>query len=147
LQASLKYHATHLILLKAHLTLGLKNVLSPILLGSITVKICHLAVFPAFQIDARNIGASRSSGSVDKTRDISKITNRSSGEEKPSGLTANNSWEKPKMKKRRSVIKTDASSTASLTRSVDGDREKKQEVVPKLGGDARPKVTAPHSSR
>jgi hypothetical protein len=98
-------------------------------------------------MDARDIGASRSSGSVDKTRDISKINIRSSGEENPSGLTADNSWEKPKMKKRRSIIKTDASSTAGLTRPVDGDRERKQEVVPKLGGDARPKVTAPHSSR
>lgn len=95
-----------------------------------------------FQMDARNIGASRSSGSVDKTKDISKINNRSSGEEKPPGLTANNSWEKPKMKKKRS-----ASNSVGPIRLVDGDRERKQEVLPKLVGDARPKVTVPHSSR
>lgn len=107
--------------------------------------ITHLFSIPS-QIDARNIGTSRSSGSVDKTRDISKINNKISGEEKPSGLAAN-SWEKPKLKKRRSVIKTDASNSVGLARSVDGDRERKQELLPKIGGDSRPKVTGTHSSR
>lgn len=108
--------------------------------------ITHLFSIPS-QMDARNIGTSRSLGSVDKTRDISKINNKSSGEEKPSGFAANNSWEKPKLKKRRSGIKTDASNSVGLARSVDGDRERKQELLPKIGGDSRPKLTGTHSSR
>ncbi|KAJ3687611.1 hypothetical protein LUZ61_016775 [Rhynchospora tenuis] len=99
------------------------------------------------EMDTRNLGATRSSASIDKTRDVSKITSRSSGEEKAQELAANNSWEKPKLKKKRSVIKTDASTSVGPARSLDRDRERKQEAPPRLGGDGRAKVTGPSSSR
>ncbi|XP_072984829.1 uncharacterized protein [Typha latifolia] len=103
------------------------------------------------EMDARAGGVVRPPGPIDRDRDVAKLASGGStvSEEKYRGVATNiDGWEKPKMKKKRSVIKSDVSTGAVLTRSIDGDREPKQGNQQKLySDDARPRVISSHLSR
>lgn len=51
------------------------------------------------------------------------------------------------VKRKRSAIKSDASTSADLTRSAEADREVKRGMQQKLGSDARPRVASVHGFR
>jgi len=92
-------------------------------------------------MDARPNSVARSSGSMD--RDVFKLANSGAtpSEEKSRPLaTAVDAWEKSKMKKKRSVIKSDASGNAVSARPHDGDRELKRGMQQKLITEARPRL-------
>ncbi|XP_042488480.1 uncharacterized protein LOC122068667 isoform X2 [Macadamia integrifolia] len=56
-------------------------------------------------------------------------------------------WEKSKMRKKRSGIKSDASTGTVTTKHVDGDRESKWTLQQRLLLDARPKLSNAHGFR
>ncbi|KAL6865065.1 hypothetical protein ACP4OV_016216 [Aristida adscensionis] len=101
------------------------------------------------EMDARMIGPSRGQGPTDRISDPSKATNGGSAvpEEKIRGLaTSIDGWEKPKMKKKRSAIKADMSSTGA-SRTADLDRESKQGMQHKFSTDGRPRMASSPSFR
>ncbi|KAM0953197.1 hypothetical protein DsansV1_C02g0021501 [Dioscorea sansibarensis] len=102
------------------------------------------------RMDARANGIARSSGLSDKDKEIYKLVNGGStpSEEKVRALTSSvEGWEKPKLKKKRSVIKSDVSASAVITRPLDSDREPKRGTQQKLGNDARPRLSNTHGFR
>lgn len=104
----------------------------------------------AGRIDGRANGTARPSVPVDRDKDIYKHVNGSTtppeerGRALPTGVDG---WEKSKMKKKRSVIKSDTSVTASLDRSVEGDREPKPAMQQKLTSHVRPRLNNTHGLR
>ncbi|KAL6630973.1 hypothetical protein ACP70R_028313 [Stipagrostis hirtigluma subsp. patula] len=101
------------------------------------------------EMDARSTGPSRGQGPIDRSSDPSKATIGGSAvpEEKIRGLaTTIDGWEKPKMKKKRSAIKTDMSSAAA-SRTADVDRESKQSLQHKFSNDGRPRMASSPSFR
>ncbi|XP_010920810.2 LOW QUALITY PROTEIN: uncharacterized protein [Elaeis guineensis] len=102
------------------------------------------------QMDVRANGIARPSGPVNKDRDAIKPVNGgvALSEEKGGALTNGvDGWDKSKMKKKRSVIKSDVSTGAVLTRSLDADREPKRGIQQKLGTAARPMTNNVHGFR
>ncbi|KAJ6846856.1 uncharacterized protein M6B38_283615 [Iris pallida] len=102
------------------------------------------------EMDARANSLARQSGNMDKDRDAFKLVNggATQSEEKGRGLpTVVDGWEKSSMKKKRSVIKSDASGSAVLARPHDSDREPKRGMQQKLVTDARPRVNNTHGFR
>lgn len=101
------------------------------------------------EMDARTAGPSRGAGPIDRISDPGKATNSNSAvpEEKIRGLaTSIDSWEKPKMKKKRSAIKADMS-LAGVSRNVDVDRELKQGTQHKFNNDSRVRMSSSTSFR
>ena len=99
-------------------------------------------------MDARTNTTARSSGTMD--RDVFKLGNSGATppEEKSRPLaTAVDAWEKSKMKKKRLVIKSDASGNAVSARPHDGDREPKRGMQQKLIAEARPRLNNAHGFR
>lgn len=104
----------------------------------------------AGRIDARANGTARPSVAIDRDKDVFKHVNGATTppEEKGRALSAGvDGWEKSKMKKKRSVIKSDASATASLDRPAEGDREPRQAMQQKLTSHARPRLNNTHGLR
>jgi hypothetical protein len=99
-------------------------------------------------MDARTTGPSRGPGPIDRIADPGKATNGGSAvpEEKIRGLaTSIDGWEKPKMKKKRSAITADMSSTGA-SRIADTEREMKQGQH-KFNNDGRARMTSSPSFR
>nr|XP_029123956.1 uncharacterized protein LOC105057117 isoform X3 [Elaeis guineensis] len=102
------------------------------------------------RMDVRAHGIARPSAPMNKDRDASILVNdgMALSEEKGQELaTGVDGWEKSKMKKKRSVIKSDVSASAALTRLPDADREPKRGMQQKFGTDARPRVNNAHGFR
>ncbi|GJM88324.1 hypothetical protein PR202_ga04374 [Eleusine coracana subsp. coracana] len=100
------------------------------------------------EMDARTTGPSRGAGPIDRISDSGKATNGGSAvpEEKIRGLaTSIDGWEKPKMKKKRSAIKADMSSSGG-SRAADTDRELKQGQH-KFNNDGRARMASSPSFR
>lgn len=131
----------------AHLSYSLIPCL--ICYACIYILVVFLNLFLIYhQMDARTTGPSRGPGPIDRISDPGKATNGSSAvpEEKVRGLaTSIESWEKPKMKKKRSAIKADMSS-AGVSRTADTDRELKQGQH-KFNNDGRARMASSPSFR
>ncbi|XP_008792765.2 uncharacterized protein LOC103709271 isoform X1 [Phoenix dactylifera] len=102
------------------------------------------------RMDVRANGIARPSGPVNKDRDAIKLVNGGAAlsEEKGRALTSGvDGRDNSKMRKKRSVIKSDVSTGAVLTRSLEADREPKRGIQQKLGIDARPMTNNVHGFR
>lgn len=99
------------------------------------------------EMDARAASMARPSGSME--RDVFKLANSSATppEEKGRPLATAVDWDKSKTKKKRSVIKSDASINAALARPLDGDREVKRGMQQKITNEARPRLNSTHGFR
>ncbi|KAK9102514.1 hypothetical protein Sjap_019768 [Stephania japonica] len=100
------------------------------------------------EMDARANALGRAPGAVDREREVYGLANAVPSEDKDPTLTAGaESWEKSKMKKKRSGIKSDVSTGTMLTRPLDGDWESKQDTQQKLGNDPRSRLSNTHGFR
>ncbi|XP_064994074.1 uncharacterized protein LOC135584287 isoform X6 [Musa acuminata AAA Group] len=91
--------------------------------------------------DARDNSIGRSSGLVDRDKDVTKFANGNSAlpEEKAQVLPCADGLAKSKMKKKRSIVKSDISTSIVLARPPNGDCEPKQRgIQQKLDG--KPKM-------
>nr|XP_009387605.1 PREDICTED: uncharacterized protein LOC103974449 isoform X7 [Musa acuminata subsp. malaccensis] len=91
--------------------------------------------------DARDNSIGRSSGLVDRDKDVTKFANGNSAlpEEKAQVLRCADGLAKSKMKKKRSIVKSDISTSIVLARPPNGDCEPKQRgIQQKLDG--KPKM-------
>ena len=102
------------------------------------------------QADVRPNTPARSSGSVDRDRELLRLPSSNSlqGEDRALPILADG-WEKAKMKKKRSGIKVDAApSTSSLSaKPIDGCREPRQGMHPRSLPDAKARLNDPHGFR
>ncbi|CAI9765948.1 unnamed protein product [Fraxinus pennsylvanica] len=99
-------------------------------------------------VDPRANTPARPTGVMDKDREILRFPNSGviNGEDRTSSLTVDG-WEKSKMKKRRSGIKTDATASSTVMKSADGYRESKQVMQPRLPTDARSRMSDSYGVR
>lgn len=100
-----------------------------------------------FQMDSRSNNLSRPSGSVDRDKDMFRLINGSGAvqsDEKDRVLSTSgvDGWEKSKMRKKRSGIKSDASANSLARPAVDCEREPKRGVQQRLSSDVRLRVNA-----
>lgn len=97
--------------------------------------------------DVRPNTPARSSGSVDRDREVVRLPNGNTihGAERALPIVGDG-WEKAKMKKKRSGIKTDAapSTSSMLSKPIDGTR---QGMHPRSLPDARSRLNDPHDFR
>lgn len=101
-------------------------------------------------MDVRANAISRPSGLPDTGREMFKFVNSgpATSEEKGRALTSEaDESEKPRLKKKRSVIKSDGSGSAVMARALDSDRETKRVMQPKVGTDVRPRLNNTHGFR
>ncbi|KAJ9551270.1 hypothetical protein OSB04_015315 [Centaurea solstitialis] len=100
--------------------------------------------------DVRPNTPARSSGSVDRDREMLRLPSSNSlqSEDRALPIVADG-WEKAKMKKKRSGIKVDGSpSTSSLSaKPIDGCREPRQGMHPRSLPDAKSRLNDPHGFR
>ncbi|XP_061359731.1 uncharacterized protein LOC133303773 isoform X2 [Gastrolobium bilobum] len=93
-------------------------------------------------MDVRPNSSVRPSGTVDKDKEMLRISNSGAvqGEERvlPIGVDG---WEKSKMKKKRSGTKPDGSPSSALTKPVNIFQETKQGMQQRLATDARSKLS------
>ncbi|GFP79433.1 hypothetical protein PHJA_000086800 [Phtheirospermum japonicum] len=90
------------------------------------------------RMDVRANNSTRSSISVDKDRDIVRLSNGSAVQGDDRSLSvAVDGWENSKMKKKRTGIKLDAAASSMMTKTVDGYREPKQGLHLRLPTEAR----------
>lgn len=102
------------------------------------------------RMDVRANAISRPSGLPDTGREMFKFVNSgpATSEEKGRALTSEaDESEKPRLKKKRSVIKSDGSGSAVMARALDSDRETKRVMQPKVGTDVRPRLNNTHGFR
>ncbi|KAK8956210.1 hypothetical protein KSP40_PGU019238 [Platanthera guangdongensis] len=100
-------------------------------------------------MDFQANGTTRTSGPLERDKDMLKAINGAAAQ-----LTENDGafsavpdgWERSKLKKKRSIIKSDTSSSC-LARSQGGEREVKRGMPQKLNTDARPRNNHTHSFR
>ncbi|XP_075081520.1 uncharacterized protein LOC107807078 isoform X3 [Nicotiana tabacum] len=94
--------------------------------------------------DVRANTPTRSAGNMDRDREILRLPNGSTiqGEDRTSSIAVEG-WEKSRMKKKRSGIKPDATGSI-ITKPIDGHREPKQGVQPRLPSDSRSRFTDTH---
>lgn len=100
-------------------------------------------------MDVQAHGTSRTSGPLERDKDILKSTNGSAalGDENDRAFsTVIDGWESSRMKKKRSIIKPDVSASLGLVKPQ-CDRETKRGMQQKLGIDARPKHNYSHNFR
>lgn len=97
------------------------------------------------RVDARANTLPRPSGSADRDREVLKIPSSSAvqSEDRPSPLGVDG-WEKSKMKKKRSGIKPDVAASSAAAKPVDGPRDFKQGMQPRLLADARSRLSDSH---
>lgn len=90
----------------------------------------------------------RPTGVVDKDREILRFPNSAviNGEDRTSSLTIDG-WEKSKMKKKRTGIKTDATASSTVMKPADSYRESKQIMQPRLPTDARSRMNDSYGAR
>ncbi|XP_010247367.1 PREDICTED: uncharacterized protein LOC104590397 isoform X2 [Nelumbo nucifera] len=95
-------------------------------------------------VDANTLGVP--SGAMDRDREMFRAANCSAvpSEEKGQALAIGvDGWEKPKMRKKRSGIKSDVCASTMLTRPLDGDRESKCGMQQRHVTDARTRLIRP----
>lgn len=92
-------------------------------------------------MDVRNNPPVRPSGAADRERDALRLANSGAvpGEDRSLSIGVDG-WEKSKMKKKRSVIKPDASSSSQSTKPVDSYDEVKQQLQQRPVSDARSRI-------
>lgn len=93
-------------------------------------------------MDVRTNSLVRSSGTVDREKDILRIANNGTvqGDERTFPI-GGDGWEKSKMKKKRSGIKPDGSPSSTLTKPVNIFQETKQGMQQRLATDGRSKLS------
>ncbi|XP_011093773.1 uncharacterized protein LOC105173644 isoform X2 [Sesamum indicum] len=98
--------------------------------------------------DIRANNPARPSGSVDKDRDVVRLSNNGAvqGEDRTLSVAVDG-WENSKMKKKRTGIKLDVAASLMATKPVDGYRESKQGMHPRLPNEARSRLTDLHGFR
>ncbi|CAN4096749.1 unnamed protein product [Withania somnifera] len=91
--------------------------------------------------DVRANTPTRTAGTIDRDRESLRFPNGSTiqGEDHTPSVAVEG-WEKLRMKKKRSGIKTDATSSM-MAKPIDGPREPKQGVQPRLPSDSRSRFT------
>ncbi|XP_010262016.1 PREDICTED: uncharacterized protein LOC104600644 isoform X2 [Nelumbo nucifera] len=90
------------------------------------------------------------SGVMDRDREMVRVANSGAvqSEEKDRALSIGmDGWERSKMKKKRSGIKSDVSSSTMSTRPLEGDRESKRAMQQRHGTDARSRMNIAHGFR
>ncbi|XP_056843111.1 uncharacterized protein LOC108812731 isoform X2 [Raphanus sativus] len=95
---------------------------------------------PLDKMDVRSNSIVRQSAAVDRDKEITRLANHNAlqGEDRTSlGIDG---WEKSKMKKKRSGIKTDCPPNLSSSKVVDGYRDLNQATQQKSMGDTRPRL-------
>ncbi|KAK4396886.1 hypothetical protein Sango_1525200 [Sesamum angolense] len=98
--------------------------------------------------DIRANNPARPSGSVDKDRDVVRLSNSGAvqGEDRTLSVAVDG-WENSKMKKKRTGIKLDVAASLMATKPVDGYREPKQGMHPRVPNEARSRLTDLHGLR
>jgi len=93
-------------------------------------------------MDVRTNSLVRSSGTVDREKDILRLANNGTvhGEERIFPIVGDG-WEKSKTKKKRSGIKPDGSSSTTSAKPVNNFQETKQGMQQRLATDARSKLS------
>lgn len=99
-------------------------------------------------MDARANNPTRPPGTVDKDRDVVRLSNSSAvqGEDRTLSIAVDG-WENAKMKKKRTGIKLDVAASSVTTKPVDGYREPKQGMHPRLPPEARSRLADAHGFR
>ncbi|XP_052199332.1 uncharacterized protein LOC127806225 isoform X3 [Diospyros lotus] len=98
--------------------------------------------------DVRANTPARPSGNVDRDREVLRIPSSVAAQCEDRPLSINvDGWERSKMKKKRSVIKPDVSPSTVAAKPVDGYRETKQGMQPRLLTDARSRLNDSHGFR
>ncbi|ESW26618.1 hypothetical protein PHAVU_003G134300 [Phaseolus vulgaris] len=94
------------------------------------------------RMDVRTNSLVRPSGTVDRDKEKSRITNNGvvQSEERTLPIVGDG-WEKSKMKKKRSCIKLDGSPSTTLTKPVNTFQETKQGMQQRLVTDSRSKLS------
>ena len=92
-------------------------------------------------MDVRGNAPVRPSGAADRERDALRLANSCGvpGEDRSLSIGVDG-WEKSKMKKRRSGIKSDVSSSSQSTKPVDSYDEVKQQLQQRPVSDARSRM-------
>ncbi|XP_010548659.1 PREDICTED: uncharacterized protein LOC104820016 isoform X2 [Tarenaya hassleriana] len=92
-------------------------------------------------MDVRSNAIVRQSAAVDRDKDTMRLANHNSvqGEDRTSSIGIDG-WEKSKMKKKRSGIKTDVSTSLVSNKAVEGYRDLKQGILQKVAGDSRSRL-------
>ncbi|XP_057428757.1 uncharacterized protein LOC130722134 isoform X2 [Lotus japonicus] len=101
------------------------------------------------KMDVRTTSLVRPSGTVDRDKEMLRVVNNGAvqGEERTLPI-GGDGWEKSKMKKKRSGIKPDGSSSPALTKPVNIFQETKQGIQQRLTTDSRSKLSSDsHSFR
>lgn len=85
---------------------------------------------------------------MDKDRDVVRLSNNGAvqGEDRKLSVAVDG-WENSKMKKKRTGIKLDVAASLMATKPVDGYRESKQGMHPRLPNEARSRLTDLHGFR
>ncbi|KAL3654739.1 hypothetical protein CASFOL_001474 [Castilleja foliolosa] len=100
------------------------------------------------RMDVRANNSTRSSGSVDRDRDIVRLSNSSAVQGDDRSLSvAVDGWENSKMKKKRTGIKLDAAASSIMAKPVDGYREPKQGMHLRLPTESRSRSIDAHGFR
>ncbi|KAK6147678.1 hypothetical protein DH2020_018590 [Rehmannia glutinosa] len=100
------------------------------------------------RMDVRANNPMRPSGTVDKDRDLGRLSNSSAVQGEDRSLSvAVDGWENSKMKKKRTGIKLDAAASSLMTKPVDGYREPKQGTHLRLPTEARSRLIDAHGFR
>ncbi|PIN19839.1 hypothetical protein CDL12_07461 [Handroanthus impetiginosus] len=99
-------------------------------------------------MDVRANNPARPSGTVDKERDVIRLSNSSDvqGEDRTLSVAVDG-WENSKMKKKRTGIKLDVAANSVAAKPVDSYRETKQGTHPRLPTEARSRMTDAHGFR
>ncbi|CAH2077552.1 unnamed protein product [Thlaspi arvense] len=90
-------------------------------------------------MDVRSNVIVRQSAAVDRDKDTMRLANHNAVQSEDRSSIGIDGWEKSKMKKKRSGIKTDGPSSLGSNKAVDGYRDLKQ-GIPKPAGDSRSRL-------
>ncbi|KGN66266.1 uncharacterized protein LOC101208478 isoform X1 [Cucumis sativus] len=109
--------------------------------NALSNKRTRTSLVDARGMDVRNNPPVRPSGAADRERDALRLANSGAvpGEDRSLSIGVDG-WEKSKMKKKRSVIKPDASSSSQSTKPVDSYDEVKQQLQQRPVSDARSRI-------
>ncbi|KAK8535390.1 hypothetical protein V6N12_056909 [Hibiscus sabdariffa] len=101
------------------------------------------------RMDMQNNALVRQSGNADRDREMLRASNTAAVQGEDRTLSGSlDGWEKAKMKKKRSVIKPDASPSTVSTKPIEGYREPKQGLQQRAVSDARSRLNNdPHEFR
>uniref|UniRef100_A0A1J3FJG8 Uncharacterized protein n=1 Tax=Noccaea caerulescens TaxID=107243 RepID=A0A1J3FJG8_NOCCA len=90
-------------------------------------------------MDVRSNAIVRQPPAVDRDKDTMRLANHNAVQGEDRSSIGIDGWEKSKMKKKRSGIKTDGPSSLASNKAVDGYRDLKQ-GIPKSAGDSRSRL-------